>query len=134
MCEHCTPLTTENFSSQKDFKTFEKVLETKCVDGTFVRVVNADETENRLFEDNYQCTFCGTDWVLSIDENSWRGYFLPVEGITMREPIETNSRFETFQGKRSKNCGCCLGMIFLFIALILYLIYEFSSFVIDLIV
>ncbi|QHI37685.1 hypothetical protein IMCC3317_30660 [Kordia antarctica] len=137
MCEHCTPLTAKNFSSQKDFKTFEKVLETKCVEGTFVRVVNANETENKSLEDNYQCTFCGTDWVLSIDEGSWRGYFLPVEGVTVFEDHqtnETNSRFETFQGKRSKNCGCCLGMIFLFIALILYLIYSFASFVIDLFV
>lgn len=140
MCEHCTPLTVKDFSSQRDFGDFEKILQAKCIDGTFVRVVNADETKSAALEETYQCTFCNTDWVLFIDGRSERGYFLPVEGVTIHEDnqaYETNSNFETFQketfqGKRSKNCGCCLLMILLFLGLIIYGLYSLVSFLFNL--
>ncbi|MBC8754188.1 hypothetical protein H2O64_05860 [Kordia sp. YSTF-M3] len=135
MCEHCTPLTVNNFSSQEDFGDFKEILQAKCIDGTFVRVINAGETRSALFDENYQCTFCETDWVLFVDGRSEHGYFLPAEGITVRDndqTYESNSRFEAFQPKRSKNCGCCLGMIFLLIALIIYGLYSLVAFLFDL--
>jgi hypothetical protein len=134
MCEHCTPLTTQKFPSEQDFISFQKVLKTKLVDGTFIRVITAEDLP---LEPRYQCTFCNTDWVLSVPERSIRGYFLPEQRIVEYENNETNNNFETFQGKafqgkRSKNCGCCLGMILLFLGLIIYGLYSLVSFLFDL--
>ncbi len=135
MCEHCIPLTVKNFSSQEDFEHFEKILQAKCIDGTFVRIVNADETRNASLKENYQCTFCETDWVLFVDTHSERGYFLPSEGVTVHEnnqTAESASRFQTFQTKSKGNCGCCLGVFFLFLALIIYGLYSLVAFLFDL--
>lgn len=130
MCEHCTPLTRENFPSEQDFIAFEKVLEAKSVDGTFIRVITANDLP---LEPRYQCTFCNTDWVLSVPERSWRGYFLPEQSVANYENNNTNTSFESFQTKTKGNCGCCLGMTFLFLALIIYGIYSLIAFLFDLI-
>ena len=73
MCEHCTPLAKNTFPSEQDFISFEKVLEAKSIDGTFIRVIDTDELEHNTRKSTYQCTFCGTDWVLSVPENFNRG-------------------------------------------------------------
>jgi hypothetical protein len=133
MCEKCTPFTIDKFSSSEDFITFEKKLDAECAGGTFIRVVTADDTENTLLTDTYECINCGKDWVLSIPENAWHGYFLPGKnGVSIHQSSESTRNFKTFQGKGNNGCGCCLGMIFLFIALIIYIIYSFFSFLIDL--
>jgi len=137
MCKHCTPLTVKNFFSQEDFGDFDKILQAKCVDGTFVRVVNSDETKNSMYNDKdfYQCTFCETDWVLFFESRSERGYFLPLDGVTTYENNQTNEangNFKTFQVKRSKSCGCCLLLILLFLGLIIYGLYSLIAFLFDL--
>lgn len=131
-CAHCAPFATKKFSSQEDFVAFEKELEAKCVDGTFIQVVNADDTEEMSLQVQYQCTHCGNDWTLSIPENAYRGYFSPNTEI---EHEQTNTNFfQANMRKRGKgNCGCCLGMIFLLILLLLYGLYNLVDFLFDLI-
>lgn len=138
MCENCTPFKTAKFSSYQEFATFEKTLDAKCEDGTFIRVVTADDTENATFIDTYECTTCGEDWVLAAPEHFSHGSFLPNEnGIVLYENNETSesyqtnsgSTFKTFQAKSKSGCGCCLGMIFLIILVIIYLVDAIVSFV-----
>lgn len=129
MCEHCTPLTKLRFPSKRDFISFKKKFKAKLVDGTFIQVINSDETEHTSLESTYQCTFCSIDWVLSLPKNVWRGYFLPEESIVKYEDNEPSSNFKTFQGK---SCGGCLLMILLLLALIIYGLYSLVAFLFDL--
>ncbi|WP_046754932.1 hypothetical protein [Kordia jejudonensis] len=125
-CERCLPFRRYEFANENDFYTFEESLDTE----TFIRVVSTDEMDENFPEVTHQCTFCNEDWVLSFPERSWRGYFLPAtEAPKRRTPFV----FESNSTKKSPNCGCCLGMIFLVIALIIYVIYSFFDFLIDLI-
>lgn len=136
MCEHCTPFTVKDFSSQQDFRSFKNTLDAACIDETFIRVINADETARFNNRETYQCTFCETDWTLFIDTRSWHGSFLPAQGVTVFEDNETyeesDTTFKTFQGKSNKNCGCCLLMFLLFLGLIVYGLYSLVSFLLDL--
>ncbi|EDP96687.1 hypothetical protein U8527_00095 [Kordia algicida OT-1] len=132
-CVHCAPFAKKKFSSQEDFIAFEKELEAKCVDGTFIRIVNADETEMPSWQSTYQCTFCETDWELAIPEGKMRGYFLPTDQVSQPQQNNNNYYFNMKSSKRSPNCGCCLGMIFLLILLILYILWQFVDFLFDLI-
>jgi len=138
MCEHCTPFTTKDFSSQQDFGDFYETLEAACINETFIRVVNADETGNVHHKETYQCTFCETDWVLYVHKRAWNGSFLPTAEVTVYEEHQTDESnttfetFKTFQGKSNKNCGCCLLLFLVLLGSIVYGLYSLVSFLFDL--
>ncbi|WP_420570998.1 hypothetical protein [Kordia sp.] len=134
MCEHCTPFATKTFSSQEDFNVFEKALDAKCEDGTFIQIVSSDDTEEMSLQSRYQCTYCNNDWVLSVPEHAYRGYFLEtVDTEQEQEQTHDTNRFyhADFSKKSKGNCGCYLGMLFLFVILIVYGIYSLFSFLFD---
>jgi hypothetical protein len=131
MCEHCEPFETERFFSEEDFMAFQKAFEKKLLDGTFVRVVNATQLAQNSLETTYQCTHCGTYWVLSPPENDWQGYFLPENQLT-DDYEQTESQTFQMSSKFNKGCGCCLGMILLLIGLIVYVIFSIFDFALDL--
>ncbi|WP_298509529.1 hypothetical protein [uncultured Kordia sp.] len=142
MCEHCSGFATERFFSHQDFAAFEKAFEQKCLDGTFVRVVNSNQISQNSLETTFECTHCNTDWILSAPENSWRGYFLPENRLatnndtyeyesTNNNTFNNNTFQANFNGKKG-NCGCCLAMFLGILALIIYLIYSVFDFILDL--
>ncbi len=132
MCEHCSGFSTERFFSEQDFAAFEKALGKKLVDGTFVRVVHPNQLAQSSLETTFQCTHCDTDWILSLPEGDWQGYFLPNDQLTEYEEFNYQSEQNTFQtnfknGKRS--CGCCLGLFLGLVVLIIYTVYSFFDFI-----
>jgi hypothetical protein len=131
MCEHCAGFETERFFSLEDFAAFEKAFEKKLLDGTFVRVVNSSQLAQNSYETTYQCTYCGTYWVLSPPEGEWQGYFLPEDQLADDyEQVEAHT-FQVDSKKNNNSCGCCLGMFLLLIGLIVYGIYSIFDFIID---
>ncbi len=122
-CQHCTPFKRQEFPSEQSFITFQNILDQECRNGVFTRVVEVN-TSNNVFEDFYQCAFCNEDWKLSIPEYALRGYFLPKNSRTRSKKVNALKNHR-------RSCGCCLGMIFLIIASILYVLYSFFDFLID---
>ncbi|WP_162819761.1 hypothetical protein [Kordia sp. SMS9] len=116
---------------------FEKALEKKLVDGTFVRIVNTNQLAQSSLETTFQCTHCDTEWILSVPDtdSEWQGYFLPNDQLTEYEEYDYQSEQSTFQTnfKGGKgNCGCCLGLFLGFVFLIIYIVYSFFDFILGL--
>jgi hypothetical protein len=138
MCQHCSRFATERFFSDEDFAAFEKALGKKLVDGTFVRLVNPNQIAQNAGETTFQCSYCGTDWVLSVPEGDWQGYFLPENQLAEYEEYEqpnpqNQSTFQTTIKGGQKGCGFCLALFFVVLALIIYIIYSVFDFVWDII-
>ncbi|MCH2194613.1 hypothetical protein [Kordia sp.] len=136
MCEHCSGFATERFFSHQDFAAFEKAFEKKCLDGTFIRVVNSNQIAQDTSETTFECTHCNTDWVLSTPENDWQGYFLRENQLVAYDNYEyestnNNTTFRAnFKGQKG-NCGCCLAIFLGLLALIIYIIYSVFDFILD---
>ncbi|MEM6719790.1 MAG: hypothetical protein AAF611_10765 [Bacteroidota bacterium] len=140
MCEHCAGFLTERFFSAEDYAAFEKALGKKLVDGTFIRVINSNQLPQNTQETVFQCTHCGTEWVLSVPDfkDGWQGYFLPNDQLAAYEyeEVEDTSRrndgtFQTTLKSGQKGCGFCLLMLLALIILIFYIIYSFFRFIFD---
>lgn len=133
MCEHCSGFATERFFSAQDFVAFEKALGKKLVDGTFVRLINSNQLAESSLETTFECTHCGTQWILSPPDGEWQGYFLPNDQLAAYEEFNHQSEqqrtFQTnFKGSKG-NCGCCLGMFLGLVTLIIYIVYSFFDFI-----
>lgn len=140
MCEHCSGFLTERFFSKEDYVAFEKALGKKLLDGTFIRVVRPNQLAQSSEETIFQCTHCGTEWVLSAPdfEDGWQGYFLPNDQVATYEYEEyeetsrNDSTFKTSFKGGQKGCGFCLLLILALIAFIIYIIYSIFDFILGL--
>lgn len=139
MCEHCSSFATERFFSDQDFTAFEKAFEKKSLDGTFIRVINSNQISQNSQETTFECTHCHTDWVLSVPDGDWQGFFLPNDRLTEYNEYEYDSSNNNgnnvfkanFNGNKG-NCGCCLVLFLLFVGSIFYGIYSVFDFILDL--
>lgn len=128
MCQYCTRYQVRSFPTEADFNAFLTILDAKCNDGTFIRFLASDNTEDISYESIYQCSYCNDEWVLSIPDDSWRGYFLPENQTYFEDEADTNISVKS----KGKGCGCCLLMFLGLVALIIYIIYSFFDFLLNL--
>ncbi|MEM6685078.1 MAG: hypothetical protein AAF617_04710 [Bacteroidota bacterium] len=143
MCEQCAGFLTERFFSKEDFAAFEKAFEKKLLDGTFIRIIQPNQLAQNTEETTFQCTHCGTEWVLSAPdfEEGWQGYFLPNDQLATYAEYEEapqnntsfgNGTFQTTLKGGQRGCFFCLGLFVAIIALIIYIIYSVFDFILGL--
>jgi hypothetical protein len=59
------------FKTENDFREFEDLLQRLVRDEKFVCL--GEIINSKFFDIRYQCKCCGTAWVLSIPDQSFRG-------------------------------------------------------------
>ncbi len=117
MCKYCFNEEIERFESQIDFVKFELILQKRYSENIIKSVdkINDDHSDFFINYPTYTCCYCGENWVLSVPDNAWRGYFL-----TLSNAIDLNE-FNKIQDKKRRN-GCIVVLALLFVVLLYYLI------------
>lgn len=114
MCNDCFNNEIYSFETQSGFDEFHELLNKKTLSKKLLMVDVHKEYplsihDSRLY---FQCSSCSENWVMSIPDYSWRGYFL-----TKDNAIKQQDQLHTFDRKKT-----ILGILFLIIIVILSLI------------
>lgn len=114
MCEDCFDKEYYGFPSQAEFEKFEEVLDLKCGSKKILILESKNEQEGGLtdFRMYYKCNSCNQNYVMSIPDNVWRGYFL-----TEQNAIEYHNKLK--ESDKKKKYGC-LVILILVIAIGIY--------------
>jgi hypothetical protein len=118
MCEDCFEKEYYGFPSQTEFEKFEEVLDLKCRSKKVLILESKNEQKGELidFRMYYKCSSCNENYVMSIPDNAWRGYFL-----TEQNAIEYHNKLKT--SDKNKKYGC-LVILILIIAIGIYSIVK----------
>lgn len=95
MCEDCFTKEISKFDSQADFEKFENILQKKCHEGKVEIIDIGNEQALEAFDSRlyYHCTSCSKNWIMSIPDNAWRGYFLTeAKGSAITKSSKKNKR------------------------------------------
>ena len=114
MCEDCFENGFYKFESQNDFEKFESLLDKKCNNLKIEIIDRYEENELSIFDSRlyYKCTNCNENWVMSIPDNAWRGYFLPVAtAIKHHEELRRSDK------KKAIGCWAVLVVILIILAI-----------------
>ncbi|MEQ9414940.1 MAG: hypothetical protein RIF39_13975 [Cyclobacteriaceae bacterium] len=108
MCEDCFEDGYYRFETQKDFEQFEDELQNKCNSKKIEVVDMHKENSLSVFDSRlyYKCKSCDENWVMSIPDNAWRGYFLPED-----KAIEYHEQLKKSDKKKALGCWVTLAII-----------------------
>lgn len=112
MCEDCFKKEILKFDSQEDFDVFQRSIDIK-INEKKLRTIRDENHKNWDFKLIYQCVFCNEEWILSIPDNAWRGYFL-----TKNNAIKRDKELESERKKGSIGCFIILSLILLIIIIL----------------
>ncbi|MBD1365271.1 hypothetical protein IDJ77_15755 [Mucilaginibacter sp. ZT4R22] len=107
MCDNCFTTEIYQFNTYLDFEEFEHLLHPKI---SHNHIIASPILPLRHSHEAYKCSICHEQWVLSVPENAWRGYFLPLEKAAMFE-----ADIEKQDKESSRSCIIILVIIILFI-------------------
>ena len=112
MCEDCFDKEISKFNSQEDFDNFQRLIDIK-INEEKLRAIRDENQQNWDFKLIYQCISCKEEWILSIPDNAWRGYFL-----TKKNAIKRDIELESERKKGSTGCFIILSLILLIIIIL----------------
>ena len=108
MCEECFQAEISRFESQAEFEEFEYKLQKKYDRGK-IEVINIhDKNELSIFDSRlyYRCTSCNENWIISIPDNAWRGYFL-----TSFNALKYHEQLRKDERRRSIGCWIFIAVV-----------------------
>ena len=101
MCPDCFIKEISKFNSFSDFKAFEAKFEQKLQIGKLLYNEGLNDQDFSLFDSKiyYTCVTCSEDWILSIPDNAWRGYFLRYQSA-----VDYHNQLKDDNKQRSIGC------------------------------
>jgi hypothetical protein len=95
MCDDCFETLIYKFDSQQEFDDFQTILTNKFISKK-LEIIKREETDFWAPFDPYEfykCNSCGQIWILSIPENTRRGFFLTQDkGIKYTKKIKEKDK------------------------------------------